>query len=293
MKNAVWLAGMILALGAMPAMAISVTASDGTGNDLVSTLLGSGVSVVGGSTSYNGSGSESGIFTGGGGATGIGMGSGILLTTGTATDAEGPNVSDNTTTVNGLGGNAALDALHSTTTQDATVLSFDFTIGSGSGGDLFFNFVFASEEYNEFTNSNFNDVFGLFVDGVNVALIPGTSDPVSINNVNGGNPLGTGASNPGLYNNNDLQDGGPFFDVEYDGFTDVFTAEALGLDAGVHTMTIAIADVGDSGWDSAVFLQADTFSNEPTPNDPIPEPATVTLLGLGLAGLAAKARRRS
>ena len=36
----------------------------------------------------------------------------------------------------------------------------------------------------------FNDVFGFFLDGKNIALIPATESPVSIDNVNGGNPLG-------------------------------------------------------------------------------------------------------
>ncbi len=55
--------------------------------------------------------------------------------------------------------------------------------------DLFFEFVFSSEEYNEFVNSGFNDVFAFFVDGENIGFVPGTFDPVSIDTVNGGNPL--------------------------------------------------------------------------------------------------------
>lgn len=63
------------------------------------------------------------------------------------------------------------------------MLEFDFTT---TGGNLFFSFVFASEEYNEYVNSSFNDVFGFFVNGVNIALVPGTSTPVAINSVNCG-----------------------------------------------------------------------------------------------------------
>ncbi|OOP55722.1 MAG: hypothetical protein AYP45_13160 [Candidatus Brocadia carolinensis] len=47
-----------------------------------------------------------------------------------------------------------------------------------------FQYVFASEEYNEFVGAGFNDVFGFFVDGVNIALIPSTTMPVAIDNVN-------------------------------------------------------------------------------------------------------------
>lgn len=170
-------------------------------------------------------------------------------------------------------------------------LEFDF---ASAGGDVFFNYVFASEEYNEFTNSQFNDVFGFFLDGSNITLIPGTGTPVAINNVNGGNPFGVGATNPGLFNNNDLQDGGPFFDIEYDGFTDVFTAQALGLTPGTHHIKLAIADTSDFVLDSAVFIQASSFSDAPTETrtDPIPEPSTYMLMGMGLLGMLGWKRRQ-
>jgi hypothetical protein len=198
------------------------------------------------------------------------------MTSGQASSAVGPNDSDSTTTANGFAGDTNLDTLiPGFSTFDATVLEFDFET---AGGDLFFNYVFASEEYNEYVNTSFNDVFGFFLDGVNIALIPGTTTPVSIDNVNGGNPLGTSASNPAFYINNDLSDGGPFYDIEYDGFTTKFTAQALGLGAGTHKIKLAIADAGDRILDSAVFIQAGSFSD--TPDDPKKTPEPTSLLGL-------------
>ncbi len=266
-------------------IALTITPTDDA-DTLTNIILGSGITVS--NLSYTGAPGASGTFTGGM-SSGIGIDSGIILTSGSAATAVGPNDQDGATTINGLAGDADLNALiPNYTTYDATILEFDF---ESAGGDIFFNYAFASEEYNEFTNSSFNDVFAFFLDGSNIALIPGTTTPVSINNVNGGNPLGEDASNPEFFNNNDLNDGGPFFSIQYDGFTDVFIASFLGLAVGNHHIKLAIADAGDYSLDSAVFIQAGTFSDKETPVDPVPEPATIFLLGLGLLGIVSIRRK--
>jgi hypothetical protein len=252
-----------------PAPALAITVTNDT-NVLVGTILGPGIEVVG-QPQYTGAARAAGTFAGGL-AAGIGIESGIILTTGDASFALPPNNSDGNTADNNTPGDSDLDALlqarggTGSTTNDAAILEFTFNT---SGGNLFFNFVFASEEYNEFTNSSFNDVFGFFLDGVNIALIPGTTTPVAINNVNGGNPLGTDASNPNLFHNNDPSDGGPFFAIQYDGFTSVFTAQALNVGSGNHTIKLAIADTADRALDSAVFIEAGSFSDKPSSSEPI------------------------
>ncbi|MFA5260364.1 MAG: choice-of-anchor L domain-containing protein [Candidatus Omnitrophota bacterium] len=267
-----------------PASALNVNVTD-DGNALAQEILGSGITIS--NVTYTGANVASGTYTGGV-SSGIGMESGIILTSGDASFAPGPNSEDGVTGTNYLSGDSDLNGLiPGYSTYDATILEFDF---ESAGGDLFFNYVFASDEYNEYTNTSYNDVFGFFVDGTNVALIPGTSTPVSINNVNGGNPYGSSSSYPEYYNNNDLNDGGPYYDLEYDGFTDVFMAQVLGLSAGTHHIKLAIADAGDMQLDSAVFIQSGTFSDEPT-NPSIPEPSTVLLFSAGIAGAFLRKKR--
>ena len=204
---------------------IAVDTADLQAEDLVEELLGSGVTVVGVPT-FTGNAEASSVFVNGM-AAGIGIDSGIILSTGYAFDATGPNIDGNTSTVFDLPGDSDLEVVLGNTggevqlTRDAAVLEFDFTTDTG---EIFFNFVFASEEYNEYVNTVFNDVFGFFVDGTNIALIPGTHTPISINTVNGGRPLGVDASNPELFNNNDAGE----FDIEFDGFTDVFYSVCVG-----------------------------------------------------------------
>jgi hypothetical protein len=251
-------ASLILAAGTASAMTIVPT---NDGNALVNNILGPGINIIPGSISYTGAPAASGIFTDGL-SVGLGIDRGIILTTGSAVNAIGPNDTTAKETVNGLAGDADLNGLTpGLVTNDATSLTFDF---ESEGGDLFFNYVFASEEYNEFVGSQFNDVFGFFLDGQNIALLPDGTTPVAINTVNS-------STNAGFFVNNSP----PIFNIQYDGLTTVLTAKFLGLSAGQHTLKLAIGDATDFKLDSAVFIQAGTLSSS-IPTD-IPEPA----LGLG------------
>lgn len=234
-----------------------------TATDLVNILVGGGVSVS--NVTYVGITSSAGSFNGGIGI--IGFEDGIVLSTGNISSVVGPNISDGTTGTNFTPGDTDLDVLAGVSTFDATVLEFDFVPSSSA---LFFDYVFASEEYNEFANFSVNDTFAFFVNGTNVAVLPGTSIVVSINTVNGGNPLGTNAQNPAFYLNNDLSDGGGAIDTEMDGLTVVLSVQAM-VNAGVtNHIKLAIADGGDSSLDSNVFIRAGslaafTLTNSPTP----------------------------
>ncbi|NQU09588.1 hypothetical protein HQ590_02260 [bacterium] len=230
---------------------------------LVDKLPGGGVEVF--NVEYTGVTNAAGIFCDGRDA--FDIGTGILLTSGGAKLVLPPNDSSGAGQSNELDGDPDLDGLiPGYETFDACILEFDFV---PVGGTVQFNYVFASEEYNEFVDSSFNDVFGFFINGVNYALIPGTVVPVSINNVNNGyiesGQTATGAcQNCAFY----VDNAGPAAvrDTQMDGLTTVLTLTAPVVPGTTNHMKIAIADAGDTILDSAVFLQAGSLRSGSSTN---------------------------
>jgi hypothetical protein len=238
--------------------AIGVTESDDP-FELLQCLLGPDVAIS--NVTMSAAPGAAGTFTG---ATDvIGFGDGMILSTGNIVSIVGPNMLDDTTFMNGFPGDTDLDALiPGFTTADATILEFDFEC---EGADVAsFQYVFASEEYNEYVDSEFNDVFAFFLNGVNIAAVPTVCSspgiPVSINNVNCANPFDPPSGlNCDCFRNNDLDDGGGAIDTEMDGLTQVFFAEGP-LVAGTNHIKIAIADAGDMALDSNVLIRCGSFT---------------------------------
>jgi hypothetical protein len=291
-RVAVLTVGLALAAGVADAAILVTTSVNAT--ELANALLSGGSGITINSATLTGAAGAAGLFTGG--ADSLGFDQGLVLTTGNATFIAGPNNSTAAGANNGAPGDAALTAIVGRPTFNATVLEINFT---PTGNTLQFSYVFGSEEYNEYVGSDFNDVFAFFVNGVNLARVPGTNTPVTINNVNCG-------SNSAFYRNN--TGGGPAgcpnlgLNTQLDGLTTV-----LGFTASVNPNTpnllrLAIADTNDSILDSAVMLQGGTLQScggpgQPacgTPPDtaPVPEPGTMMLLGSGVAAAVAARRRR-
>jgi gliding motility-associated-like protein len=246
-----------------------------TANQLVDRLVGTGV--VYSNPVLTCSSDASGKFDNGL-TTSISMDSGIVLTTGTSNTTYlfgspldiGVNLSaayfastDNffyTTDVD-------LSAAATGTTYDMCKLEFDFV---PIGDTIEFNYRFGSEEYTTYSCSNFNDIFAFFISGpgyavpTNVALIPGTFCPVSINTINykTNNPCGNvqaPCAPPfnSLYVDNILSP-----TISYDGLTVKLKAQAPVTPCSTYHMKFAIADVFDGILDSGVFLEAGSFVSE-------------------------------
>jgi len=206
---------------------------------------------------YSGAAKAIGKFSTGNNSTNLGLATGIILSTGSVLDAPGPNSSGSTTYSNGTGSDSTLASLiPGYTINDAVVLSFDFV---PTNDILKISYVFASEEYPEWVGSSFNDVFGFFLSGpipgggtynnTNIAIIPGTSLPVMIDNINSGS-----YSQYYIDNTNGST-------IEYDGFTAVLNTWANLIPNASYHIKIAIGDAGDSAYDSSIFLEKGSFNN--------------------------------
>lgn len=227
-------------------------------------LVGGGVNVT--NISYTGSLNAIGSFNATN--TNLGLNSGIVLTTGTVLDGDdgpqGPNDTGSSGTDNDEPGYFPLTNIASEDTENAAVLEFDFTPQSDT---VRFKYVFGSEEYPEFVDAGYNDVFAFFISGpgfggdFNMATIPGTGGTaVTIDNVNAGSNSsffvdnGDGSQSP--------QDGSNFY-IQYDGFTSVIEAVAKVSCGETYHLKVAIADVGDGAYDSGIFLEANSLSSYP------------------------------
>ena len=234
-------------------------------DSLVKKLTGGGV-IVFGATLVCGTNAKA-TFTSSG--TCLPLDSGILLTTGKATGIGSPASVFNSEST-GSGSDAQLGALAGGTTNDKCVLEFNFV---PKGDTIKFDYVFASEEYPEFACTSFNDIFAFFISGPgitgtpNIALVPGTTTPVTINNVN---DKYCGAAGAAYYVNNAACP-----NLVYDGMTTVLTAMHEVIPCDTYHLKLAIADVGDSGYDSGVFIKAGSLQSNSVEIEPI------TLLTIG------------
>ncbi len=222
-------------------------------------LIGAGVTVS--NVTFNGStasitSDQIGTFaTAGTATTQLGLQGGILMTSGKASIAIGPNNLPGAGSQVGGQGDPDLNTLSGSSTFDKAVIEFDFYPEFDT---IRFRYVFASEEFFEYCNQ-YNDAFGFFLSGpgingtfsnnsVNIALMPGSaSSYVTINNIC--------ANTASRWSNN----GGQYY--QYDGLTYVYTAWHVVQPCTTYHIKLAIGDAVDKAFDSGVFLEQNSFSS--------------------------------
>lgn len=244
---------------------LSVTANSNA-NALVNAIVGQGVTVS--NVVINCPTGASGTFTNGS-TTNLGLNSGMMLTTGKVINAPGPNNYSAAGFNHGVIYNDPnLVAINTTAKYDPCILEFDIIPTCST---LSIQFVFGSDEYPEFIDSNYNDVFGFFITGPdplggvytgrNIALLPSTTIPITIQNVNAGSNSSyfvnnvtncpyTGtilqSLNPAVCNNTSK--------IQYDGFTVPLIASIPVVPCSTYHMKLAISDGADGNVDSGVFF---------------------------------------
>lgn len=263
MKNLLALFGLLTIVGTSFSQ-ITIDATP-TPTDLVqNTLIGPGL--VTSNITFTGQASQIGYFDGTN--TNLDLPNGIVLSSGNVTDIANTPSAFASSTVGSAGDADVLATAQSVNTQatssnDASVLEFDFV---PEGDEVFFTFVFASEEYLAFINTQYNDAFGFYLTGPNpnggnyasdnLALVPGTTDPISISSV-----YIDATEAPPIMN-------GQYFQSNPSGY--VFDGATVAIEVRFNVICnetyhfkFAVADINDSSYDSAVFLEGGSFQSIP------------------------------
>ena len=219
--------------------------TDATADEMAAELFGDGIQIL--TANYSGDDASSGIYTGAD-TTIPGVApsdTGVILSTGRAVDFTN---SDGTTDTNqvagrstdtaGVDGDADFNSLTPGTTQDAAFIEMTFI---PDGDFITLDFVLSSEEYPEFSNSQYNDVVGVWVNG-QLAQVTVGDGSASIGNIN------QGTENIYVDNSNDQ------FNTEMDGFTITLTFVAPVNKGDINTIKIGVADTADANYDTNLLI---------------------------------------
>jgi len=149
-------------------------------------------------------------------------------------------------------------ALGITNTLNATTIEFDFVSVSNL---IQFNYLLASEEYHANFPCEYSDGFAFLIREAgtsnpyqNIALIPGTTIPVNTNTIHEEIVGFCAAENAAYF------DGYSMGDTNYNGRTTVLTATASIQPNVQYHIKLVIADQTDENYDSAVFIQGNSFN---------------------------------
>ncbi len=222
-------------------------------NEMLDQVFGAGISVsnvtVVGDTNH-----AIAYFTGG---NSFGLDDGVVISTGSAMTLGGSTSGYSSILL--APGDPDLAALAGAPSRDAFVLEFDLT---SDCDELIIEYVFGSNEYPLFVGSLFNDVFAFWISGpgysgmTNIALIPGTNTPVSVNTVNNSG----GCTNCQYYVDN-LQGQTA---LAFNGHTVPLQATATLIPDSSYHVKMAISDISDYILDSGVLLRRKGICGSPS-----------------------------
>ncbi|MBL0013872.1 MAG: T9SS type A sorting domain-containing protein [Flavobacterium sp.] len=274
MRNKIFTLIVILQVVAVYSQPLIVDSSITPTEIVQNTLVGSGITPT--NIKFNKSLSNAlitrdqiGVFTNGQG-TNLGLASGVVLSTGQVQYAGGPNNQNGAShpTLIPIANDVDLALLSSNLIQNIATVEFDFV---STGTEIGLDFIYASEDYPEYATSSFSDVMGIFLSGPdiagpysnnakNIALLPSTSIPISTNSVNNGTMNNGPCINCNFYVNNGTGTT-PIANatIQFDGFTTEINTTATVQIGSIYHLKIAIGNVSDNLYDSAIFIKANSF----------------------------------
>lgn len=192
---------------------------------------------------------------------------GVILSTGNVLNSPGPNTTELSDGSMAWAGDAALEAALLTSgitinSKNATVLEFDFTAFSPRFN---FQFLFASEEYGAY-QCLFADAFAFLLTNTatgvtqNIALVPGTSTPISVQTIrNITYNSGCASANPQYFGRFNGGASAATSATNFNGQTVLMNASSTLTPNTTYHIKLVIADRGDNEFDSAVFLGGGSF----------------------------------
>ncbi|UQB67308.1 choice-of-anchor L domain-containing protein [Epilithonimonas zeae] len=191
---------------------------------------------------------------------------GIILSTGNVLKAPGPNDALQSEIGSGWGGDTDLYDLLGVLNTNATYLEFDFI--SSISDKVSFEYMFLSEEYDKFksvTGCGYSDIFAFLIKPVgsagpytNIALVPGTNQPVSVVNIRGGGG-NCPSKNEDYFGSFNPQTSTSLSPTNFNGQTKILTATADVEIGKKYHIKLVIGDESNPTHDSAVFLKAGSF----------------------------------
>lgn len=194
--------------------------------------------------------------------------SGIVLSTWSSTKSPGPFVRNQGGDSNLWLGDPDLDQALNINSINASVLEFDFTPLTNT---ISFNYFFASNEYQDDFPCKYSDGFSFLIKEKgstaayqNLAVIPGTTTPVSSKNIhpaiNVTNLTPCAASNESYFGqfNNQATNTSP---INYAGQTKVLNAQTNVIAGTTYHIKLVIGDDRNPYYDSAIFIESGSFTS--------------------------------